>query len=206
MLTRMQITAFLTLSAIFWIGMLVLRGVPITLDMMMPFSTVVGAVSVCLLVFDRWLWRLPIFRGWLIKRPYLRGTWRAELKSDWVNPETQSLHPPIRAYMVVRQTASLLSFRLITEESRSETVASGVEPCGDGTFEITCTYLNTPRAAFRNRSEVHYGAMLLIADTSSPNRLEGEYWTDRKTTGSLALTDCRMESFMTFDECEEAFI
>lgn len=205
MLTRTQITAFLALSVTFWVAMLLLRGIAVTTAMLMPFSTVVAAVSACLFTFDRWVWHWPIFRGWLIKRPYLHGTWQAEVNSDWVNPETQTPIAPIVAFMVVRQTASSLNFRLITAESRSDTVSSGIEPCRDGTFEISCAYRNKPRAQFRHRSEVHYGAMLLSADAYTPVRLEGEYWTDRKTTGAVTLTNRQKILCATFEDARNTF-
>lgn len=205
MMTRNQISVFLALSLAFWIALLLWRGVPVTLDMVLPFGTVVGAVSLSLLIFDQWAWHWPIFRGWLVKRPWLQGTWAAELKSDWNDPATGEGIAPIHCYMEVRQTASSLSFRLITPESRSETVSAGIEVCKDGTFEVTCAYRNKPRSAFRHRSEVHYGAMLLMADTARPARLEGDFWTDRKTSGTVVLNVRKSGLCMTFAEAEALF-
>lgn len=205
MLTRIQISAFLGLSVALWIGMLAARGVPLSWDMLGPFSGVVGGVSLILLIFDAWAWKYPIFRGWLIKRPVLVGTWRTELQSNWINPETNTGIAPIHCFMVIRQTASKLSIRLVTPESTSETVSAGIETCSDGTFEISCTYRNKPRSAYRRRSQVHYGAMLLNADGATPMRLEGEYWTDRNTLGSLILTDRTTGAPMTFDEASALF-
>jgi hypothetical protein len=205
MMTRNQVSAFLALSLVFWVALLLWRDVPITLEMLLPFGSVVGAVSLSLLVFDQWAWHWPIFRGWLVKRPRIHGTWAVELKSDWIDPSTSHGIAPIHCYMVVRQTASSLSFRLITSESRSETVSAGIEVCRDSTFEISCAYRNKPRSEFRHRSEVHYGAMLLVADTASPARLEGEYWTDRKTTGTITLGPRKAGVCMTFEEAEALF-
>jgi hypothetical protein len=206
MLTRIQISAFLGLSAALWVGMLAARGVPLSWEMLGPFSGVVGGVSLILLIFDAWAWRLPIFRGWLIKRPILVGVWRVELQSNWINPETDAGMAPIHCFMIIRQTASAISFRLVTPESTSETVSAGIEICSDGTFEISCTYRNKPRSAFRHRSQVHYGAMLLNADGLTPTRLEGEYWTDRNTLGSVVLTERKKGAPMTFDEAAALFI
>lgn len=199
-MTRMQVTAFLALSLVFWIAMLLWRGVPVTLEMLVPFGSVVGAVSATLMVFEKWIWHWPIFRGWLVRRPLIKGTWRAELRSSWVNPQTNEGIPPIIAFMVIRQTYSTLSLRLMTNESRSETISAAVEICSDGTFEINCAYRNKPKTEYRHRSEVHYGAMLLSADAALPERLEGEYWTDRKTTGGVTLTDRSDTLFSTFEE------
>jgi hypothetical protein len=162
-------------------------------------------VSLSLIVFDKWIWKWWIFRGWLVKRPSIQGTWRVHLISDWINPETGQSIALIQGFMVVRQTASALSLRLLTQESRSETVSSGVEVCSDGTFEITCAYRNKPKAEYRHRSEVHYGSMLLVAEGAAPARLEGDYWTDRKTTGSIVLTERKKGSCMTFDEATKLF-
>ena len=49
------------------------------------------------------------------------------------------------------------------------------------------------------------GAMLLTPESSTPARLEGEYWTDRKTIGSVTLTDRRRGHPTTFTEAEGAF-
>ena len=107
--------------------------------------------------------------------------------------------------MIVRQTASKLSLRLVTAESNSETVSAGIEVCNDGTFEASCTYRNKPKSMYRYRSEVHYGAMLLAVDSATPSRLEGEYWTDRKTTGSVTLSDRVNQTAMTFEEARALF-
>jgi hypothetical protein len=58
---------------------------------------------------------------------------------------------------------------------------------------------------YRYRSEVHYGAMLLNAENAAPRRMEGEYWTDRKTTGSIELTDRKGKTPSTFDEAQALF-
>jgi hypothetical protein len=205
MLSKTQITAILALSAACWVGLLVIRGVPLTREFLWPFGSVVSAVSFLLLIFDIWAWKLPIFRGWLIKRPILHGTWKVVLQSDWKNPETGQTIDPIQCFMVVRQTSSKLSLRLLTPESSSETVSAGIEVCKDGTFEVSCTYRNKPKSMYRYRSEVHYGAMLLSAEQVKPGRLEGEYWTDRKTIGSVVLTDRNRRAAMTFSQAEALF-
>ncbi len=205
MLTRIQISAFLVLSVATWAISLWLQGISLTWEMLAPFSTVVGTVSLALLIFDTWAWKWFIFRGWLIKRPILCGTWKTTLQSDWVNPETGEVIGPIECFMIMRQTATKLDISLVTPESRSQTVSAGIEICRDGTFEISSTYRNKPRSMFRKRSEVHYGAVLLSAETATPKALSGEYWTDRKTTGNLNLVDRNPKTCLTFEEAVALF-
>lgn len=205
MMTRIQIVAFLGLSVAFWMILLAIRGMPLSWEMLLPFSAVVGAVSTTLLVFDAWAWKLPIFRGWLVKRPVIHGTWKAILQSDWINPQTNEGIGPIDGFVVVRQSASKLSIQLFTKESRSTSVSSAIDECYDGTFNINCTYCNHPKSEHRDRSEVHYGAMLLFVDNANPERVEGEYWTDRKTNGSIALIERSKQTCATFTEAQQIF-
>ena len=205
MMTRIQISAFISLSLIYWVGMLFAQKAPLTWDLLLPFSSVVGAVSLTLLLFDTWAWKYWPINGFLIKRPVLHGTWKAELQSDWFDKATKKVVPVINCYLVVRQTASKLSIRLVTRESRSETVSAAIEDCGDGTFEIYCAYRNKPRAMYRHRSDVHFGAMLLMADCLRPPMLEGDYWTDRKTIGTLKLKDRIGNTCLNFEDAEKLF-
>jgi hypothetical protein len=47
--------------------------------------------------------------------------------------------------------------------------------------------LNTPKAGVRERSEIHYGSTILNFDGFNVTKMDGEYWTDRKTTGEIIL-------------------
>lgn len=43
------------------------------------------------------------------------------------------------------------------------------------------------KANVRDRSEIHDGAAILKVVIDQEKRLEGEYWTSRKTTGDLSV-------------------
>ena len=47
--------------------------------------------------------------------------------------------------------------------------------------KLIYTYLNNPRAELQ--SPIHYGTVII--DIDNPNRLEGNYYTGRKTRGSM---------------------
>ena len=59
----------------------------------MPFGTVVGLLVMLGLAFERVLWHQP-YLHWFFHRPDLRGTWRVEFQSDWVNPGTSASTEP----------------------------------------------------------------------------------------------------------------
>jgi hypothetical protein len=63
----------------------------------------------------KWLWRLPIFRGWLVTVPYIQGTWYGDLQSTWVNPTTGAGIPPLKVILIVRQALSTDELYIVYE-------------------------------------------------------------------------------------------
>ena len=101
-LERLHITAFLGLGAFVW--WLVLGAPRVSREYLQPFGTVVGFLVAFGAAFEFLLWRWFWLHGWFVKRPDLRGTWRVELQSDWINPATNLGVPLIVCYMGVAQT------------------------------------------------------------------------------------------------------
>ena len=139
-------------------------------------------------IFVKWIWRWPIFQGWLIKIPDLQGTWRGELKSDWINPETHQPIPPIPVILVIRQTFSNINCTLMTKESSSYSTTASINAAVNGEeLYLTYNYTNRPKATLRDRSAIHDGAAILKIIKQPERTLEGEYWTSRKTRGDITL-------------------
>ena len=99
-----------------------------TSALLKPLSTVTTIVVFATLAFDLWLWKIPLLHGWFVKRPVIDGTWKVEIRSNWKNPATGARIGPVEGYMVIRQTFSTLSLRLLTEESSSELVGDRLFP------------------------------------------------------------------------------
>jgi hypothetical protein len=188
---KLHMSAILMIAAALWGCMLIFEGLSITPAYFHPFSTVLGVIMALLGLFDVWLWRLKLLQGWFVKRPVLNGTWRAEIRSNWVDPATGKQIAPIAAFMVVRQTFSRMSLTLITPESRSELLGAEISRGGTGAYHVFGVYRNEPRMSVRHRSEIHYGGLELHVVGSPPTRADGHYWTDRKTDGELTLSDRR---------------
>src|SRR4051812_45444064 len=119
MLTRTHITILLLLAVMVWAVTLWLMGLPVTWEYSKPFTITAAVLSAACLLFDKWAWRWPVCKGWLVSQPDLQGTWKVLLKSDWVNPETKEQVAPIECLMTIRQTYSRFSARLFTRESSS---------------------------------------------------------------------------------------
>ena len=162
------------------------------------------ALSLLLLlvgVIDRWAWRLPFLQPWLVTRPVLIGTWKAELVPD---PEDDSSgSASVEAFMVVAQTLSTLSMRLLTAESSSELIADSITRGKDGRFRVVGAYVNEPRLQLRGRSsEIHNGAFILDVHGEPPHAMDGHYWTDRRTRGTLRLKGRVDKRYASFDDAQ----
>ena len=206
---RVHITVFLAIAALVWWVTLLLLGTPVTLKHGTPFTVVIGAFGILWIVFNRFLWRLPILQGWFIKRPDLRGTWRVELQSNF-EPETGKRVPMIVCYMGVKQTLSELKMHLMTEESESWSIASHIipSPSGNG-YQVICVYTNEPNIHLRDKriSEMHKGTLNIDTHGSGvrPDNLTAQYWTDRKTVGTMKFNSRVDKVFTRFEDAEQHF-
>jgi hypothetical protein len=207
MISRIHISSFIALTIIVWLFALWIQGQPVlSMNFLKPFSLVVGVISFIVWIFNKYGWAWKIFQNWYVKRPDLRGTWLTELKSDWINPETNERVSTIICYMVVRQTLTSLSMRLITAESRSNLIAHSIFIENDGIYRVACVYRNEPKLELQgDRSEIHHGSFLFEVYGSPPTSLEGNYWTDRKTRGTLTLSNRKKELFENFETARAAF-
>ena len=190
MWTRLHVTTILAIAAGLWFTVLLFQGTSVTLDHLKPFGTVVTLLIVIGVAFERVLWRQSWLHGWFVQRPDLRGTWNVELQSDWVDPKTGEQISPNQCFMGITQTYSKLRMHLMTVESESWLIADNIRPSpsGDG-YQVVGVYINKPDLHLRrNRSEMHYGTLVVDSHGISrtrPDTLSGEYWTDRKTRGTL---------------------
>ena len=204
MISRLHLSTIVVIVIAIWALMLVIEGVSVRVSWLRPLSPVIGLVLLLLLAFDRWLWRIRVLHGWFVKRPILFGLWKIELRSEWNAPATSNRLGAIDAYLVVRQTYSHLSLRLLTKESSSETLVAEIVEAADGMFRIYAVYRNEPRPEFRERSPIHYGALLIEFERDS-RRLDGNYWTDRNSRGQFTATSHLNKVCSSYHEAESAF-
>lgn len=203
---RLYVGTFLALAVMAWAALLWLRGIPLQQEHFWPYGLVVSTLVAVTTLFERWGWASPALRGWFVKRPDLRGSWRVELQSDFVGPTTGQRPGPITCYMVVRQSLATLSMRLLTMESTSRLVSHAIVQEEDGGFLVTGVYINTPTLRLRGRrSEIHYGALLLRAEDNPPLFLNGHYWTDRNSRGEMHLSRRMTRVFSSYEDAQSAY-
>lgn len=209
-LERLHITVFVVVTALVWLVVLLCQGVPVTPAHAQPFSIVVSSLVGLALLLEYVLWRNRWIPRWFVRRPDLRGTWRVELQSTYVRPETGELVPIIVCYMGVKQTLSTLQMHLMTPESESWFIADHVRQSPNGgAYQVIGVYTNEPKVHLRDKriSEMHQGAMLIETHGPElrPTTMTAKYWTDRKTTGTMEFTTRVDELCSRFADAERAF-
>jgi hypothetical protein len=174
-------TAFWTkvvigLAALCWIVLAYLLNVPIDNRWLKSLSTVTLGVVLLLAAFDLYLWRLLPRK--ITKRPRLHGTWKAELQSTWVAPDSGAAVAKT-FYLVVRQTFSKISVTALYDISRSYSTAADVED-NRGTYELSYIYWSAAKTIERTGNAPHRGAASLVVSTEPTISMEGDYWTERE--------------------------
>lgn len=163
-------------------------GLSISWETIKLLPEVVTVYTVLYLIFVKWAWRFPVFQGWLVPYPDLQGTWQGLLQTTWQHPETGITPPPIPMVLVIKQSFETISCVLYTKESSSYSSAALLSEEDDsGIKRLSYVYTNTPELTARGRSPIHAGAAILRIITNPERSLQGEYWTNRKTTGTISL-------------------
>jgi hypothetical protein len=183
---RAQIAGILGVAVVAAAVAVVITGGSFDTAGLQRFGLVVAVVTIACVAFDKWIWAWPMWKGWLVSRPHIRGTWQARLISNYM----QDGKPVEKiVYVVIRQSFSFLSIRMYTDAAKSFSLAHNLSKADDDdVFRASIVYLNEPQLKHRGKSsEIHYGA-LLIADIVHPvTVMKGHYWTDRGTSGVLEL-------------------
>jgi hypothetical protein len=199
-----QTWAIVGVAALLWLALSVFGlasgggvSVVLTLSDIIPALLIVGAI------YERWLWRWPLLhQTGLVFTPVVIGTWRGELASFWENPTTHERPAMKTVYLAIEQTVTTIAVRLLTDESTSQQIAGSVTRSESGYPAISYNYRNEPDLEFRrgNVSPIHYGGALLKIVGKPASGLEGEYWTDRNSSGQLTFREHCPRIAQTFEE------
>jgi hypothetical protein len=203
MLSKIQVQVVLAVAVLAWAVMLFVEGVHLKAAYLKPYSVVVTVVVIGMILFDRWLWRIPPMPR-LLRCPVISGTWKGTIQSSWKDPATQERIDPVVAYFAIRQTYSTISLRMLSEESRSESLVAALERRVNSIPRLTSTYENTPGVLIQDQSRIHHGALLLEVHGMPANRLTGWYWTDRDTKGEVVLRQHTHKVFTRFEDADGA--
>ena len=195
MLSELRVWSLVFVTGVIWATLVVASIASGNTD---GFSIIVDALPLILLsayAFERRGWRARWLHPRWVSTPVVIGTWRGTLTHyGSAEPTTKPV------YLVVRQTLTTASVRLLSDESTSDQVAGGIAPGESGYPTIAYVYRNKPGIGQRHStSNIQYGASLVEIVQDPASGLNGEYWTDRMTKGSLSLREHSPEIAQTFE-------
>jgi hypothetical protein len=143
----------------------------------------VGVVALVQLFWRR-LWRaVPLLGRYVF--PDLNGCWSGVLRPVRDGAAT----PDIPVRIAIRQSLFSVSVRLTTADSTSESRRADLEVSADkAVFRIAYDYANRPRAQARVASPIHEGRGQLSFQPSVPDKLTGDYFTSRSSSGEIEVS------------------
>lgn len=188
------------LSAVIWYILARINGVDLS-KIIESFSLIPKVVFIDGIIFSlfaKWGWKHKIFKGWLVPFPDLNGSWFGYIHSDWVNPETGKKIDPVPTMLVIKQTFFNISCVMQTQEMKSTSYSEGfdVEPERQ-IKQLSFLYTSKPSLTVADRSHTHDGAAVFEIIEKPDMKLNGRYWTERKTIGEIKL------NFKTTERLEE---
>ena len=143
------------------------------------------------------LWRLVWRRFPAIARatfPDLNGTWEGRIATMWISPDTGKTPDPIQVTVRIKQSLFSTAVQFKTKDATSYSTRCSLEAHrAPGTYRVLYSYEHRPTASVRPRNPAHHGFAWLEMDIAADrDRLVGQYFTDRRTTGDIEL--CRAAS------------
>jgi len=159
---------------------------------MLPKVVTIDILAIGL--FSAYLWKWKIFKGWLVPFPNLNGTWKGEIQTTWIDPQTNERPAPIPAIVSIKQSFFKISCVMRTAEMTSRSVISDFVLDKDNQVKrLIYSYDSNPLQTVKERSPQHCGTMVFDIIEKPKMKLEGEYWTGRKTTGNIEVTFWKKE-------------
>lgn len=141
--------------------------------------------------FKNWIWKcqwIPLLNPLIVLVPNLHGTWKGTLQSNWTDSETGQQVSPTEITAFIRQSFISISVEIRTAKMVSKSYIAGIKTDGDTeTQELCYSYNSKANADTLEINPWHEGSAKLEI-LSSPNlKLKGNYWTLRKTIGTIEL-------------------
>lgn len=145
---------------------------------------VISIYTILYLLFIYRAWKWKIFHKWLVLKPNLQGTWEGEIKT-----EREGQIEIIPTSLVIKQNSLYsISCTFYTKESTSHSNSEQIDVDENNNIvNLTYVYTNKSKATIREKSPIHYGAVMLEFIDMPKKELRGEYWTSRKTIGEINL-------------------
>ena len=184
------------LAAGVWLLIAFVLEVDINKEWVKPLGGVAAIVVGGLLFFDRWAWRWLPFS--LPGHPKLHGTWKAILEFEELEegrPTGGRLKKD--CFVVIRQTYSAISVNMLFDVSTSESRSAAI--CEqNGVLRLWFSYWSAAGVLQRDNNAPHRGGAEIVISREPRLSLAGDYWTERRTRGSVVTSGHSKQIFDDF--------
>lgn len=172
------------------------------LNYLKPITTIVTLDTILAVSFTKWLWKLKWLYSWLVPYPNLNGTWKGEIKSNWIDDKTGKKPAPIPVILTIKQSFTNISCVMRTDEMNSYSFVSGFMIDKENQIlRLVYSYSSIPKQTVKERSPQHFGTMYFdVINNGAKKELCGDYWTERKTTGRIELEFWKTELLEKYPE------
>lgn len=194
MVSKTQTKIAVGIAAVVWFLVALFTGEGVSTTALRTVTLAGSIATILLLLYDRFIWKWSVVRAFTGK-PVVAGTWRGTLQSDYMRPGESAPVAPISTVIRVKQTNSTLSVTLFTAESQSVTEQGALYREADDRWRMSWIYVNDPRASVQHMSQQHRGVCDLYLSGKDGESLAGKYFTSRKTTGEMTLTEWSRHSY-----------
>jgi hypothetical protein len=167
-------------------------GGKVDINLAKAVATASAVVILVLLAFDRWLWRWRGIRR-LHSRPVLHGTWKTELLTNY----EQRKNELIECYLVIDQTFSRICVRMLFDRSRSSSMSGDVIR-ENGRCVLYYIFRSDKNTLEPETNPPSRGAADLTIATNPYLHLEGDYWMEVGTNGTLRTVGHSRTRYDTF--------
>ena len=157
----------------------VASGGSVSLNLAKAVASASSVVILALLAFDHILWRLQGFRH-LHSRPVLHGTWKTELHTSYEGRKDEV----INCYLVIDQTFSRICARMLFDRSRSGSMNGDIVR-ENGRCVLYYVFRSHKNALEPATNPTSRGAADLTIATTPSLQLEGDYWMEVGTKGTM---------------------
>jgi hypothetical protein len=149
-------------------------------------SISISAITIFAFLFNKYLWKIPVFKNWLVLVPNLNGKWQGSISSNWFNQKFKQ----IETSLSIKQSLSYISCVMTTEEMKSHSITANFKiDTTNQEFKLLYIYKSEPDLNVRKKSPIHYGTIIfdIVKLEKCKIRLKGNYWTDRESNGTIIL-------------------
>lgn len=160
--------------------------------------TATSAVTPLLLAFDRCLWRYPPSR-WAVRRPVLQGIWKMTQRTTFEPRADETME----SYLVIPQTYSSIRVNGLYAISDSQSLSADFA-IDKSRCMLSYIFRTDAHTMYRTGNPPSRGAAVLKVGRKPQLHLEGDYWMERGTRGSVKSVAYTSRTYDTFEAARQA--